>query len=86
MIARRRKPTWPTELTDREFFVNMPLSDTWDDADLYSVFDYLWKSKTTKIPESWVQTMTNFEQEFRSAVVADANLVKEYNHATRGHT
>ena len=77
----RRKPDVPAGQTDRELFSSMPLNDTWDDADLLSCFDYLWKSSSTVIPESWQETMTQFEIEFRRAVVVSPTLVDEYNAA-----
>ena len=78
----RRKPDVAAGLTDRELFTRMPLGDTWDDADLLTCFTYLWKSNSTAVPESWQQTMAQFELEFRTAVAASPGLVSEYN-ATR---
>lgn len=82
--ACRRKPVTPEGLSDREIFQQMPIGDTWDDADLYTVFTYLWTSASTSVPESWRHTMEEFEYTFRSAVVASADLVAEYNAARVG--
>lgn len=79
--ACRRKVMTPEGLSDREIFQQMPLGDTWDDADLFTVFTYLWSSASTCVPESWRHTMEEFECTFRSAVVANENLVAEYNAA-----
>ncbi len=72
----------PEGRTDREIFERMPLDDTWDDADLYSVFKYLWNSSSTNVPDGWYETMVQFEKDFRDAVVGSADLVAEYNSAT----
>ena len=74
----------PADATDRQIFAGLPLGDTWDDADLYTCFKYLWDSSATVIPESWCETMTKFEREFRQAVVAEPALVDEYNAARVG--
>lgn len=79
--ACRRKPLLGEYLTDREIFMSLPLGDTWDDAELYTVWSYLWTSSSLKIPESWAQTMQNFDDEFRLAVVAEPELVAQYNAA-----
>ena len=81
--AGRRKPPQPERQTDREIFEGMSLNDSWDDADLFSVFIYLWESKSTHVPTSWYDTMVRFEREFRDAVVGSADLVAEYNSATQ---
>ena len=67
--------------TDREIFAAMVMHDTWDDADLYTVFSYLWKHRGTQIPESWYETMSSFEAELREAVTGPQHLVDEYNAA-----
>ena len=79
----RRKPHVADGITDREIFENLPLKDTWDDANLYSVFHYLWTSSSTVIPESWLHVMMKFECEFRTAVVGDPDLVAADNQLAR---
>ena len=69
----------PGDRTDREIFKALPLKDSWDDADLFSVFTYLWESNSTHVPTSWLPTMVEFEAQFRSAVVGDPGLVATYN-------
>lgn len=73
-----------SDCSDREIFAALPFSDTWDDADLFTVFTYLWDSSATSIPESWLDTMTQFQAEFKNAVVGDQNLVAEYNSVRHG--
>lgn len=72
------------DLSDRQLFEQLPLDDTWDDADLYTVFKYMWDSRSTHIPETWQPTMQQFELQFREAVVADPSLVAEYAAARTG--
>ena len=67
------------DVSDRELFDRLPLNDTWCDAKLFEVFNYLWQSKSTCIPESWFCTMYEFHEEFRGAVVGDPDLVAEYS-------
>ena len=74
----RRKPHIAEDVSDRELFDRLPLNDTWCDAKLFEVFNYLWQSKSTCIPESWFCTMYEFHEEFRGAVVGDPDLVAEY--------
>lgn len=75
----RRRATSIQGQSDREVFQKMELGDPWPDADLYSVFLYLWTSSGTCIPDSWKECMNKFAVEFRDAVVADVNLISEYN-------
>ena len=75
----RRPPSPVRGLSDREIFERMPTGDPWNDADLYTVFCYLWHSKSTVVPDSWVECMTQFAHEFRELVVADPDLIEEYN-------
>ena len=82
----RRKPRVAEDVSDRELFDRLPLNDTWCDAKLFEVFNYLWQSKSTCIPESWFCTMYEFHEEFRGAVVGDPDLVAEYSFARAGHT
>ena len=79
MYTCRRKPTTNQSLSDRELFQQLPLGDPWPDADLYTVFHYLWTSSALVVPESWKSCMAAFEVELRHACVADSNLVDEYN-------
>ncbi|CAE7333674.1 unnamed protein product [Symbiodinium pilosum] len=68
-------------------FADMTLSDKWEDADLCSVFDYLYFCKYVRIPEEWVVPMKNF----RSELLAEATwlqyilVLKTWrNHASLG--
>ena len=80
-VACRRRPVDHGDRTDREIFESLKLTDTWDDADLFTVFSYLWNSKSTSIPDSWLTTMVNFEKEFKEKTIGPNGLVAEYNAA-----
>ena len=67
------------KLSDRELFEALPLKDIWADADLTSVFEYLYNHKKTDIPDSWVHTMSNFRRELMDATTSGPALVDEYN-------
>ena len=71
-------------LTDRELFEQLPLGDTWDDADLTTVFCYLLHRSSTSIPDCWIETMKKFESELKASVGADPSLVAEYNTTVLG--
>ena len=57
----------------------MKLDDTWCDANLYSVFHALCTSTATLIPNSWLECMESFAQEFEQAGPASPDLVAAYN-------
>ena len=78
----RRPPSPVRGLSDREIFERMPTGDPWNDADLYTVFCYLYHSKSTVVPDSWVECMAQFAHEFGELVVADPALIEEYNELT----
>ncbi len=54
------------------------MGDTFDDAELASVFFYLYNSSSTKIPNSWYTCMKKFACDLQTAVAADASVVAEY--------
>ena len=64
--------------SDKEIFSQLPMGDTWDDAELTSVFFYLYNSSGTKIPDSWYSCMKEFSRDLRTAVAADESVVAEY--------
>ena len=53
------KKPWqaPSTKTIRQLLVAMPLADTWDDAELYSVYRYVRGSKQLRVPESLKSTL-----------------------------
>ena len=81
----RSKPLVSKDRTDRELFESLELQDTWSDANLFAVFDYLYQSSGTMIPDSWRATMSEFHMAFRNAVVASDSLVDEYNNLVKQH-
>jgi len=64
----RHKANVNTRLTDRELFQQAPLQDPWIDAGLLDVWKYLWKCKYVKIPDSWLETMKEFDMEVTRVV------------------
>lgn len=81
----RSKPPVSKDRTDRELIESLELQDTWSDANLFAVFDYLYQSSGKMIPDSWRATMSEFHMAFRSAVVASDSLVDEYNNLVKQH-
>ena len=75
----RTKPNLPSDQTDRELFTDLAMHDVWVDADMYSVFELLWESSRTSVPDSWQTCMSKFREQFRSMVLADQDLVRIYN-------
>lgn len=51
---------------DLKLFQRYPLGDTWPDANLASVFFYLYKNKKVEIPNEWKETMSSFYAELKS--------------------
>jgi len=47
-----------------EWFSDMPLGDTWSDADLFPVFEYLYKCRHTRIPDEWAPVMRDLYKEW----------------------
>ena len=75
----RKKQRFSLKLTDRELFTNMMLDDTWDDAQLATVFFYLYRSSKTVVPDSWHDCKEKFAQELLETVGAEPDLVRQYN-------
>ena len=71
----RGKPEVNSRATDRELFEQQPLGDLWWDAELPQVFFYLLQNKNLQIPDSWLSTMKNFQEEV-SAVRTSFVLVQ----------
>ena len=64
----RMKVGVPPHLSDRELFESIPLGDPWHDAQVLEVWDYLWCHSKLEIPNSWHETMQQFDIEFRATV------------------
>lgn len=80
-LCRRKIATDPG-LTDREQFKRMELGDVWHDAELISVWTYIYNHSKTVIPESWEPTMAQFNKELM-AQLPDPAQVEEYNSLIR---
>ncbi len=62
---RQKKPLNP-ELTDLQIFCSLSDSDPWVDAELPTVFLYLYEKAT--IPDQWHDVMTSFKTEMEKYV------------------
>ncbi|CAE7265976.1 unnamed protein product, partial [Symbiodinium necroappetens] len=56
-LSLRQKVHLPVEMTDRELFSGLSLGDTWGDAELVQVWEYLYCNKHLVVPEAWKSTM-----------------------------
>ena len=77
----RFKPQFNRWLSEREQFDLLPLGDTWEEAGLFEVVEYIWTSKklrpesdrllnSARIPAEWEESMSNFYRELRGEVGA----------------
>ena len=67
----RKKYALSSKLTDREIFAKYPLcQDQWFDAEIASVFFYLYGCKSLKIPESWESAIVSFKNELTDLMVS----------------
>ena len=63
----RQKADFNDYESDLKLFQSYPLGDTWPDANLASVFFYLYKNKKMEVPSEWKDTMSSFYSELKSA-------------------
>jgi len=64
----RQKVLINTTATDRELFQNLPLGDVWSDGEIIQVWAYLYRNSRLKIPDSWQETLSNFNRELMDIV------------------
>lgn len=76
--ARRKIKANDSKQSDREVFQAMSLGDPWHDAELISVWCYLYEDEKTCVPDSWVETMADFHKELMTQV-PPADLIEQYN-------
>lgn len=55
--------------SDREIFHEMELGDIWLDAGLHMVWKYVFNNKHIRIPDSWADTMAQFDKELTARVL-----------------
>ena len=58
-LSMRQKVHVSSSATDRELFEGLELGDLWADAEMVSVWAYLYKNKHLIIPQTWQPTMAN---------------------------
>ena len=64
----RHRPNVDMRSTDRELFAKTPLGDPWLESGIHHVFKYLWNCKHVKIPDTWLHTMKEFNEELTQVV------------------
>lgn len=64
----RHRATVDPRLTDRQLFDRAPLGDPWIDAGMHHVWKYLYNCKHVEIPDSWEQTLRDFDSELTRVV------------------
>ena len=64
----RRKFALDLDLTDKELFEGYPLKDLFMDGKLHECFFYMYQHSSLQIPDSWVDTMANFNRDLQLAV------------------
>ncbi len=64
----RQKVVINTTATDRELFEKLPLGDVWSEAEVIQVWAYLYRNSHLKIPDSWQETLSNFNRELMDIV------------------
>ena len=62
----RQKYDFSSYTDDLSLFASLPMGDTWPDAQLATVYLYLWKNKRVNIPPEWREAMQKFTQELRA--------------------
>lgn len=77
----RQKDHIRPELTDLQIFRSLPDSDPWADAELPSVFLYLYKK--ARVPDEWHEAMLSFHKEMEKYVaklqVASTSMISVCN-------
>lgn len=74
----RQKVVIHSAKTDRDLFTELPLGDTWPEAEIIQVWFYLYRNSKLRIPESWQATLDSFNKELLECVfglVLDRNIM-----------
>ncbi|CAE7232915.1 unnamed protein product [Symbiodinium microadriaticum] len=62
-LSMRQKVHVSSSATDRELFEGLEVGDCWPDAQMISVWAYLYKNKHLTIPQTWQSTMAKLNSE-----------------------
>ena len=62
-LSVRQKVHVGNDLSDRELFQQLTMDDTWPDAEMVSVWAYLYANKHLVIPHTWQSTMSDMNRE-----------------------
>ena len=55
--------------SDRRIFAEMPLGDVWLESGIHLAWDYIYSNRHLNIPDSWVATMKQFDDELKATVL-----------------
>ena len=77
-VLQRSKPAVDLDLSDRELFDGLPLSDPWEDAHMLECVEYLFEHKCTAIPASWENSMQRFRTELRGMIRVSETAWQSY--------
>lgn len=64
----RMKFAMDLKLSDKELFERYPLNDLFLDGKLHECFFYMYQHCSLNVPDSWVDTMANFNRDLQMAV------------------
>eukprot|EP00435_Cladocopium_sp_Y103_P025890 s546_g6.t1 len=64
----RTRPKLDLRKSDRELFEDLPMGDIWFESQCHLAFEYLFTSKSLRIPQTWESTMTTFRAELLAEV------------------
>lgn len=64
----RMKFALDLNFSDKELFERYPLKDLFMDGKLHECFFYMYRHCSLQIPDSWVDTMANFNRDLQLAV------------------
>ena len=67
-LCLRQKLHIPDRATDKDLFRSTELGDPWPEAEMVQVWSYLYMNKRLHIPDSWLSTMDDFNEELRATV------------------
>lgn len=55
-------------MSDRAIFDRMDLGDIWLDSGIHRIWKYIYNNKYLCIPDSWLDSIRDFDQKLTSAV------------------
>ncbi|CAE7737747.1 unnamed protein product [Symbiodinium sp. CCMP2456] len=83
-LSMRQKVHVRTDATDKELFQGLAMKDPWPDAEMVSVWAYLYKNKYLNIPLTWQSIMSEFNSALLDTVLHGHPLRAELDGARAG--